>query len=347
MDVFVSDLKAGMILSEDVFSDQGELILGAGVKLSLQNIDKLIDFDVLSVRVVVHEAKSKAAEPLVTKPSETQVTYEKTVERFHELFTSLKFGRQIAMEEVEDIVSPLVDQVLDNKAIATTLWQLESCDLYTFDHSVAVSLTSALLARWLNCDENTIRTIAVAGLLHDIGKVNVPDQILNKPSALTDEEMKVMKTHATLGYVLLMNQKAVAEEVLKAVLQHHERYDGNGYPSGLKAEAIHPIARIVAVADVFSAMTTKRVYREATNPFTVAKQMLDESYGYLDPKITQVFLARISNYYVGNVVKLSDGRVGEVVMVNRSVPHRPLVRVEQGFVDLFKNPEIDILELIY
>lgn len=346
MEVLVTELRSGMILSEDVFSDKGELIIGAGIKLNAQQIDKLLDLDILYVHVHVELKSPGLEQPFVAEASDTQKAFIKTVGRFKDLFSSIKFGRHVGMEEVEDIVSPLVEQVLNNSGVARQLWQLEACDLYTFDHSVAVSLTSALLARWLNCDEDTIRTIAVAGLMHDIGKVNVPDEILNKPGRLTDDEMKVMKTHATLGYVLLMNQKSVSTDVLNAVLQHHERYDGNGYPSGLMQESIHPIARIVAVADVFSAMTTKRVYKEPKNPFVVAQLMLEQSYGYLDPKLTQVFLSRISNYYIGNIVKLSDGRVGEVVFIHKTMPHRPMIRIDSEFVDLLTIPHLEIEDLI-
>ena len=348
MDIFVSDLVAGMILSEDVFTENGELVLGTGVKLNSQFIDKLNDKNIFVVHV--HESKDNDvsnAKPLVIEKSDTQLAYERSVERFKGVFNSIRFGRHVGMGEISDIVEPLVDQVMNNKGVVRQLWQLESCDLYTFDHSVSVSLTSALLARWLKCDNETIRLVAIAGLMHDIGKVNIPDEILNKPGSLTPEEMKVMKTHATLGYVLLMNQKSVPDEVLLAVLQHHERYDGCGYPSGLKGENIHPVSRIVSVADIFCAMTTKRVYREASNPFYVAKQIQEQSYGYLDPKLTHVFLARISNYYIGNLVKISDGRIGEVVMIHRTAPHRPLIRVDDVFVDLLREGDLDIEAVIY
>lgn len=348
MDVLVIALTPGMILAEDVFSNSGELIIGKGVKITQLQIEKLETFDIVSVKVLTHKTENRPdTVPIVAQKSDMQKVHEQTVMHFKEVFTSFKFGRQVGIEEISEIVNPVVDQVMNNSAIVRQLWQLEACDAYTFDHSVAVSLTSALLGRWLNCDVNTIKTIAVAGLMHDIGKVNIPDEILNKPGPLTDEEMKVMKTHATLGYVLLMNQKNVSVDVLQSVLQHHERYDGNGYPNRLKGEGISAMARIVAVADVFSAMTTRRVYREASNPFEVARHMHEESYGYLDPRITQIFLSRISNYYVGNVVRLSDGRVGEVVMIHRAIPHRPLVRTEDTFIDLSKDKNIEITELIY
>lgn len=342
-------LTPGMILSEDVFLESGELILGSGTRLTQLHIDKLINYDIQSVKILLdtNEPFEDDLKPFVAKKTEAQNAFEGSVGRFKSVFQSIKFGKNLAVEELENIVTPLVDQVLNNSSIVRQLWQLEVCDAYTFDHSVCVSLTSALLAKWANCDEKTIREIAIAGLMHDIGKVNIPDEILNKPGILTQDEMKIMKTHATLGYVLLMNQKSVSEPILRAVVEHHERYDGSGYPYGLKGDMIQRISRIVAIADVFSAMTTKRVYREASNPFYVAKLMTEESYGYLDPMLTQLFLSRISNYYIGNVVKLSDSRVGVIVMIHKSQPHRPLVQVGTDFVDLIKHFELEIESLIY
>ncbi len=342
-------LTPGMIISEDVFLDSGELILGSGTRLTQMHIDKLISFEVEFVKILLEASEPSSSElkPFVAKKTDAQNAFEGSVVRFKSVFQSIKFGNNLAVEELQSIVTPLVDQVLNNPGVVRQLWQLEVCDAYTFDHSVCVSLTSALLAKWANCDEQLIREIAIAGLMHDIGKVNIPDEILNKPGPLTHDEMKIMKTHATLGYVLLMNQKSVSESILRAVVEHHEHYDGSGYPYGLKADGIQRISRMISIADVFSAMTTKRVYREASNPFLVAKVMTEESYGYLDPELTQLFLSRISNYYVGNIVKLSDGRVGVIVMIHKSQPHRPLIQIGTDFVDLIKNFDLEIDSLIY
>ncbi|MCK8061311.1 MULTISPECIES: HD-GYP domain-containing protein [unclassified Fusibacter] len=342
----IDQLENGMILSEDVYDESGELILSLGTVLSSAQIDRLEERGVLFVSIVVH-SDDVNVNPVVAREAQIHEKYNDAVHRFKDVFQTLKFGNKIAYSDVEDIASPLVDEVMENTSIARQLWQLKTCDLYTFDHSVTVSLVSALLAKWLKFDEATVRDAAVAGLMHDIGKINIPDQILNKPSSLTAEEYKVMKTHATLGYVLLMNNGNMPHQVIAAVHHHHERYDGTGYPSGLVRNEIEPLTRIVAIADVFSAMTTHRVYKKAKNPFLVAKEMREASYGSLDPEYIQAFITGISNYYVGNVVKLSNHEVGEVIMIHKSEPHRPLVKVGDKFIDLIKDHTIDIEEVVF
>lgn len=132
---------------------------------------------------------------------------------------------------------------------------------------MTVSLASALLGKWMNFDDDTINELALAGLMHDIGKCNIPNEILIKPDRLTEDEFKVMKTHATLGYILLRSGKDFSDNVLMGVYQHHEKYDGKGYPNQMSGEDIHIFGRLIAVADVYSAMTSERVYREKCHLF--------------------------------------------------------------------------------
>lgn len=345
MDLMLHELQPGMIVSEDIYHDNGTLIIGVGTVLTMQMIERLDELMILSVSIMKSEV-ANTPDPIVIKQAQVQATYNKTVDRFKSIYKALKYGRHVIVDQVQEMVTPLVDEVLNNTGLVKQLWQLQSCDEYTFDHSVTVSLVSALLAKWMGYTEAQLKEIAIAGMMHDLGKMNIPDEILNKPTALTKEEFSVMKTHATLGYMLLMQQKGFSDEVLKVAIEHHERYDGKGYPNGLKGKDIHIFARIVTIADMFSAMTTDRIYRKAVNPFKVAEVMKSEAYGYLDPFITTLFINHISNFYVGNVVRLNNGEVGEVVLINKHMPYRPLVHTASGFIDLAKDFDIEIEALI-
>lgn len=340
----LQDVEIGMIVGEDIYNDFDVMVVSSGSIVN-QNILKLLQR--MDLQTLAIFEKSIEGEKKVFKvDSQVQATYRSTVESFKTLFQNVKFGKQIVAEEIQDILEPMLNQVSDNKILAKSLWQIEACDEYTYDHSVTVSMTAALLAKWMDLTPDDINDIAIAGLLHDIGKCNIPDEILKKPDRLTEEEFKVMKTHATLGYLLLKNGDGFSEAILDGVYQHHEKFDGNGYPNKLKEGEIHLYGRIIAVADVYSAMTSNRVYRSKMSPFQVAKLILEYSFGYLDPKAVNIFLSNISNFYVGTIVKLNNGDIGQVVMVNKTEPYRPLIKVEEVFVDLSKNHSLEIIALI-
>lgn len=342
--VSFEEIEYGMILGEDLFNDFGVMVLSSGTIIEEQTYKMLERLDFLDVGIV--DKENEGSKEAVVVDHHVQVIYDDTVKSFKELFNSVKFGKQIVAEEIEDLLIPMLTEVKTNPTLAKKLWQIEKSDEYTYDHSVTVSMASALLGKWMHLSDHQINELGVAGLMHDIGKCNIPDEILKKPDRLTEEEFKVMKTHATLGYLLLKNGNRFSEEILLGVYQHHEKHDGNGYPNKLKGDSIHLYGKIIAVADVYSAMTSNRIYRKKMSPFLVARLMLDYSFGYLDPLAVNTFLSNVSNFYVGTIVKLTDGRIGEVVMINKMEPYRPLVRIDDDYVDLTKNHSLDIIAIL-
>lgn len=342
--LMLDEIELGMIIGEDIYNNFDVMVVSSGSIIN-ENIISLLDrMDVIDV--AIFEKSVEGEKEVFVVKNEVQKTYGKTVESFKTLFNSVKYGNQVVAEEISDMLTPMLEQINHNQLLAKSLWQIEACDEYTYDHSVTVSMTAALLAKWMNLSPDAVNEVATAGLLHDIGKCNIPDEILKKPDRLTEEEFKVMKTHSTLGYLLLKNGKGFSNEILQGVYQHHEKFDGNGYPNKLEGENIHLYGRIIAVADVYSAMTSNRVYRSKMSPFQVARLILEYSFGYLDPKAVQVFLYNIGNFYVGTIVKLSNGEIGQVVMVNKQEPYRPLIKVEDKFVDLAKDHTLEIIDLI-
>jgi putative nucleotidyltransferase with HDIG domain len=226
------------------------------------------------------------------------------------------------------------------------MWQMHAYDDYTFDHSVRVSMISGLLAKWCGLNAGQIKDAALAGLLHDIGKCNIPDQILNKPSHLTIEEFKVMKTHAILGYILIKDIPNISFDVLQGVMQHHERMDGSGYPNGLKGPDINYLAKLVAIADVYCAMTQDRIYKAAMHPFETMSFILEKCHSSLDFSISKTFLANISHFYIGHMVSLTNGQHGEIIMTYKDDPARPLVRVGEEYLDLRRHIDLEIVSMV-
>lgn len=343
---FIEDTVEGMIIAEDIYDKYENLYIASGAILNKTLINSLSKMGVEYINIA-EKVEDNGVKKAIIIEDRLKDEYKKSVESFKRIFKSTKMGKKILSDELDDCITPLLEEVKTCNNVAKRLWQMETCDEYTYEHSIHVCMLSALLGKWLGFPEESLHELSKAGLLHDIGKINIPDEILNKEGELTEDEFKIMKTHPTLGYVLLMNNVGFTENLLNGVLQHHERYDGNGYPSGIKGKEIIRHARVIAIADVYAAMISDRVYRKGKSPFEAARVIMDGSFGYLDPYYSMVFLNKISQFYVGNIVKLTTGEIGEVVLIQRNEPARPLVNVEGKFIDLLKDNNIEIEEIIY
>ena len=219
-------------------------------------------------------------------------------------------------------------------------------DDYLFTHSVNVALLCILVGRWLKCEHETLKELGQAGLLHDIGKIFIDNSILNKPGKLTDAEFEEVKKHTLQGYNLLTQYKWISRNVTNAALMHHERADGSGYPMGTKGYSKNLCVSIVAVADVYDAITSDRAYSTKRSPYTAAEILWQDSFGKLNPEISKVFYDKITNFYVGNEVLLSNNEIGVVIYVDPSQPTRPIVMVGDNFYNLATDRSITILEII-
>lgn len=255
-------------------------------------------------------------------------------------------GKKLIVDEFDDSLKSLVDEIIKSNNVLGRLRQIEINDEYTYKHSINVSLIATMIGKWMGFSKNEIYDLAMAGLLHDIGKSRVPNEILNKPGKLTDEEYAIMKKHADYGYDILKNTSGINESIILGALEHHERVDGKGYPLGLYGNRIHMYGKIIAVADVYDAMTSKRVYKSKICPFRVAELIFQDSFGPLDPVIANTFLKNIFQFYVGNIVKLNDNQIGTVIFVNKYNPTRPLVKTSAGFIDLSQNYQYEIIDVI-
>jgi putative nucleotidyltransferase with HDIG domain len=185
------------------------------------------------------------------------------------------------------------------------------------------------------------KVLTQAGLLHDIGKMLVPKHIISKPSRYTQDEFDEMKMHTINGYQVLKDMN-LDIRVKYAALMHHERCDGTGYPNGFKSNQIEEFSKIVAIADVYDAMTSNRTYRNAICPFDVVENFERDGFLKFDPGYLLVFLERIIQSYLHNAVRLNDGREGEVVMINKLSLSRPVIRCGSTFIDLSKEPKLYI-----
>lgn len=349
----VSEVEPGMILLDDVFDENDILLIGADTELSDNHIDFLKRKMIFEVNISskgnseeIQNSEKSAYRIPKEAPSDVEEKYRSTVVKFKSIYTEFRLGRVPIYQEIDDALEPLYEAILNDDHFTRKMWQIHAYDDYTFDHSVRVSMISGLIAKWCGLDDVKIKEAALAGLLHDIGKCNIPDQILNKPTTLTAEEFKVMKTHAILGYILIKDIPNISYDVLQGVMQHHERVDGSGYPNGLKGNEINYLAKIVAVADVYCAMTQDRVYKKAMHPFEAISYILEKCHSSLDFSMSKTFLSNISHFYIGHKVILNNEQHGEIIMTYKDDPARPLVRVGEDYIDLRRHIDIEIVTMI-
>lgn len=255
-------------------------------------------------------------------------------------------GTDIDCRKALPLVENFIESVFRNETAAITLFKLRGFDEYTYTHSINVSLLAILLGKHLGLDKPALLKLGLAGMYHDVGKARIPETILNKPGKLTEAEFQVMKAHPLEGYKLMAGQKDLDPEILRAVVEHHERADGTGYPRALSGKAIGRFSRIVAVVDVYDALTSRRVYKDAMTPAKALGMMYQWRDKDFTPHAIESFIRCIGVFPVGSFVKLSGGEYGIVASVNPLRPTKPEVKV---VMDAKMRPQIprilDLLEL--
>ncbi|MFZ6861238.1 HD-GYP domain-containing protein [Undibacterium sp. Ji67W] len=237
----------------------------------------------------------------------------KSKEAVFSMFSEARMGKAVDVGNAQEMVEEIADSVMRNPGALIGLARLKTKDDYTYMHSVAVCALMVSLAKQLGLSDEETREAGLAGLLHDIGKMMISAEILNKPGKLTDDEFVAVKEHPVAGHKMLLEAKGVSAVALDVCLHHHEKVDGTGYPFGLKGDQISLLARMGAVCDVYDAITSNRPYKQGWCPAESIRKMAEWSKGHFDEKIFQAFVKSIGIYPVGTLVRLESGRLGVVV----------------------------------
>lgn len=351
--VALTQLKPGDKIGEDVLTSLGSVLFQKGKVITSRELDILQAFlissvviDTNSFGIMGRDETEPVVEPsMPALPSILQDEYEKMLEVLRKVFNSFVTGHGIPIMDIRKQLEKLLLQSKSYNLLTFTPRQFNKRD-YLLHNSVTSALTSYMIAQWTGFPQKEWMQIALAGLLHDIGNIRIDKAILTKPNTLTVDEKEEMKRHTVLGYQVLKNVAALNDGVKMAALQHHEKVDGTGYPLGIDASKIHPYAKIVAIADIFHAMTLNKTYRNATSPYLVLEQIKSEAFGKLDPGYVQTFVEKATQFQNGNVVKLSDDRIGEIIFSDRAHPTRPWVSINGTIVNLTVEPQLHIKEVI-
>lgn len=253
------------------------------------------------------------------------------------MFSEARLGKVPDTREVAALVEDISASVGRNGTALISLARLRHASDYTYMHSVAVCGLMIALGRELGFEGQALRTVGTAGLLHDIGKMSTPHEILDKPARLTDEEFAVIRGHPQAGHALLSQLPGLEVEVLDVCLHHHEKFDGSGYPEGLSGNEISLVARMGAVCDVYDAVTSERVYNKGWDPSDTIRRMASWE-GHFDQRVFHAFVRAVGIYPVGSLVRLGSGRLGVVLEQSGGSLLEPDVRV---FFDTRSGSPID------
>ena len=355
--VKTSELKPGMVLASDVYNYQDQLVLSAGMVLTEKAIKKLSFYSIFFVRV----EDPKALEPkkeVVQESYSSRVRHSEAFKWYKEAFEHNVELMKVLMEDfveeepTEEAVNAVVNnaiQMLEDKQsdsnVFDMLHNMREYDDQTYAHSLNVALICNVLAKWLGMSEKDQKLAFTCGILHDVGKLKIPSEVIHKQDKLTKEEYELIKTHTIEGYNHIRNLD-IDDHIKKTVLMHHERYDGTGYPLGTKGDEIDKFARICAIADVYEATTSARKYRGASSPFHVVDIFEKEGLKQYDTHMVMTFLEKIVDNYMLNRVRLTNDMEGEIVYINKNALSRPVVKCGDKFIDLSKEKDISIKELI-
>ena len=354
--VSVSSLKSGERLTEEVRTLQGGLLIEKGKVLSQRDVEVLKAF---MIKYVVVEAEGVTAKGEKVKGAPVSRFATNDASMFYKYYDGLYqlMKRAFHIISLGNDTLPILelrtqlDRILQlihiyNPLTFTSRRPQQGQDDYLIHSGIMNGLTSYLLAKWQGLPQKDLVPIAIAGILHDIGTFRIDESIWNKSGKLSPEEYEEMKKHTVIGYNLLKNIAGLNDGVKLAALQHHERNDGSGYPLGLGKDKIHLYAKIVAVADVFHAMTTSRKHKKAASPYLVLEELMQEAFGRLEPALIQTFIQKLTQFHNGTIVRLNDGAVAEIVFTDRDHPTRPMVNVDGKIINLAAERDRFIQEVI-
>ena len=347
--ILVDDLKPGMRFDKPLYIDSNNMLVGANVSIKEADIKKLIKWGIVEIEtagnIISSETELKLAEKISSTISEDAnkiieeynllLKKRKTLIEIHKnacdavekIYSSIRRNEEFDLDRLEEALDDIIGIIEENYNIFLFLYGLDEGKDFLVVHSVNVTFYALLIGMALKYSRKQLKELGIGTLLIDAGMVKVPTYITYKQSNLTDQEFNMIKTHPLHGYKALRQLGNVSEELALVSIQHHEQYDGKGYPRGLKGNQINEYARIAAIADSYEALISNRSYRKRQFFYHAMRNLLSTGINKLDPVIMRVFLSRMSVYPIGSIVELSDKQTALVIGSDPRKPLRPIVKL--------------------
>lgn len=322
--LILDEVSPGMRLANDLFDASGRTLIGQGNKLTDRIIEKLLEYGFDGIYVEDSLSEDIKVEDVISPQLRAE---------------GMDCIRNADIDRCMEIARMMVEEILQNGALTIDLVNLRSFDDYTYAHSVNVAVLCGVMGLGFGLDEEELTCMITAALIHDLGKLSIPGNILNKPSRLTPEEFQIMKSHPQLSYELIQNRLDIAPSIKTAVLYHHENVDGSGYPHGIKGDEHTLFTKILHVADVYDALVSKRPYKKPYSSFDAAEYLMANCGTLFDLESVKMLLTYVPLFPKGTEVVLSDGQKG-IIYGNSGIHNlRPIIRTENGsLIDLTQPP---------
>jgi HD-GYP domain-containing protein (c-di-GMP phosphodiesterase class II) len=330
-------IKDGAFLAQNLYNENGQILLSKGVKIN-ERYKKKIKEHGFSMVYILDEYSQNEIEDVI-KPEIRQ----KMVQTIRSTFNTLtEFNYQNAnaykkdklaenvsknIEAIQDIANNIVEEICSQRNIMISLVDIKNSDSYTYRHSVNVGILSLVLGISYELNKNDLCDLVMGSILHDIGKVFIPNEILMKKGKLTPEEFQIIQEHPARGFHYLKDYSNLNAKARIIVLQHQERIDGSGYPYGLKGDQIYIFSKIAAVADIYDALTSDRPYRSAVSPNEAVEFIMGAGGTYFDIDVVKAFAKKVIPYPIGTLVRLSNQSIGVIEKINDDFILRPVVKI--------------------
>ncbi|HWQ61513.1 MAG TPA: HD-GYP domain-containing protein [Negativicutes bacterium] len=320
--ILLENVTTGMKLAKPLYSADGKVLLNAGLELKERYIGRLRDLEVTYVYIEDDLTADIDVPDVVSEKARVEA-----VANAKQVMDQIKLGRKVDASQAKKIANTLVDELCRSHGTLVNFVEMRTRADYLFNHSVSVCILATMTGISMGFDELRLRDLGVGALLHDVGKLMVPQEIVGKTDRLSLGELEEIRKHAQYGFDILRKNPEVSLMSAHCAYQHHERYDGSGYPRQLADSGIHQFAHIVALADVYDALTADVTYRRAV-PVYEALAIITKAAGtYFDPEIVEHFAGNIAPYPIGSVVRLSNNHTGVVVDISHEYKTKPVVRV--------------------
>lgn len=367
----LEDVKIGMILGEDLFDNHGRLMFSKNLKidsLMIKKINELFFEENFQIKINSEKPYKEIADLLEVKSENKSINakeikniskYKQEISRefdeFHNDMKSLFIElEQNNSNNLKDDFRKFLNKInnrLMNNALITDMDLInevvkeQKVEDYLFNHSVNVAIIGNLIGKWLDLGKEDIKILTLGGLVHDIGKLKIDKKILDKPEKLTEEEFEEVKKHPSYSHKILTEMGYNEEKLLRAVTLHHEREDGTGYPLGIKSKNIPIHSKIIAIADIFDAMTSNRVYDKKMNIFKVMEKFQKETFGKLDYKMVTLFIKKFLEFYIGSEVTLNTGDKAKILNFNSFEITKPILMTGEGkIIDTSRVRTVEIVD---
>ncbi|MBP9595240.1 MAG: HD-GYP domain-containing protein [Fusobacteriaceae bacterium] len=367
----LEDVKIGMILGEDLFDNHGRLMFSKNLKidsLMIKKINELFFEENFQIKINSERPYKEIADLLEVKSENKSINakeikntskYKQEISRefdeFHNDMKSLFIElEQNNSNNLKDDFRKFLNKInnrLMNNALITDMDLInevvkeQKVEDYLFNHSVNVAIIGNLIGKWLDLGKEDIKILTLGGLVHDIGKLKIDKKILDKPEKLTEEEFEEVKKHPSYSHKILTEMGYNEEKLLRAVTLHHEREDGTGYPLGIKSKNIPIHSKIIAIADIFDAMTSNRVYDKKMNIFKVMEKFQKETFGKLDYKMVTLFIKKFLEFYIGSEVTLNTGDKAKILNFNSFEITKPILMTGEGkIIDTSRVRTVEIVD---